>query len=59
MSVIFESVTTSVSGIKDRKEFVTGEGRLVTGEKGFVVDRREYITVCKDRKRVRKGSQRV
>ena len=56
MSVIFESVTTSVSGIKDRKEFVTGEGRLVTGEKGFVVDRREYITVCKDRKRVRKDS---
>ena len=48
MSVIFESVTTSVSGIEDRKEFVTGEGRLVTGEKGFVVGRREYITVRKD-----------
>ena len=55
MSAIFESVTTSVSGIKDRREFVTGEGRLVTGKgrlvtdgKGFVVGRREYITVYKD-----------
>ena len=63
MSAIFESVTTSVSSIEDRREFVTGEGRLVTGEerlvtggKGFIVGRREYITVCKDRKRVRKDS---
>jgi hypothetical protein len=39
---------TSVSGIKDRREFVMGEGRLVTDGKGFVADRREYIIVCKD-----------
>jgi hypothetical protein len=38
---------TSISGVEDRREFVTGEGRLVTGGKGFVVGRREYITVCK------------
>jgi hypothetical protein len=47
MSVIFESVTTSISSVEDRREFVTGEGRLVTGEEGFVISRREYITVCK------------
>jgi hypothetical protein len=38
---------TSISGVEDRREFVIGEGRLVTGGKGFVIDRREYITVCK------------
>jgi hypothetical protein len=38
---------TSISGVEDRREFVTGEGRLVTGGKGFVVGRREYITVRK------------
>jgi hypothetical protein len=38
---------TSISGVKDRREFVIGEGRLVTGGKGFIVDRREYIIVCK------------
>ena len=47
MFIIFESVTTSISSIEDRREFVTGEGRLVTGEEGFVVGRREYITVRK------------
>ena len=56
MSAIFESVTTSVSSVKDRREFVTGEGRLVTDRKVFIISRREYITVYKDRKRVRKGS---
>jgi hypothetical protein len=25
-----------------------GEGRLVTGGKGFVVGRREYIIICKE-----------
>jgi hypothetical protein len=49
MSIIFESVTTSVSSIKDRREFVTGG-------KGFVISKKEYITVYKNRKRVRKGS---
>ena len=48
MSIIFESVTTSVSGIKDRREFVTSKGRLVTGRKGFVISKKEYITVYKD-----------
>jgi hypothetical protein len=38
---------TSISGVEDQREFVTGEGRLITGEKGFVIDRREYITVYK------------
>jgi hypothetical protein len=38
---------TSISGVEDRREFITGEGRLVTGEKGFVIGRREYITVYK------------
>jgi len=56
MSIIFESVTTSVSNIKDRREFVISEGRLVISKKGFIVSKREYITVRKDRKRVRKGS---
>ena len=56
MSIIFESVTTSISNIKDRREFVMSEKRLVISGKGFVVSRREYITVRKDRKRVYKGS---
>ena len=43
MSIIFESVTTFISNIKDRREFVTSEKRLVTGGKGFVISRREYI----------------
>jgi hypothetical protein len=38
---------TSISSIEDQREFITGEGRLVIGGKGFVVGRREYITVCK------------
>ena len=38
---------TSISSIEDQREFVTGKGRLVTGEKGFIIGRREYITVCK------------
>ena len=38
---------TSISGVEDRREFVTGEERLVTGRKGFVISRREYITVYK------------
>jgi len=42
MSTIFESVTTSVNNIKDRREFVTGEKRLVTGGKGFVISKKEY-----------------
>jgi hypothetical protein len=56
MSAIFESITMSISGVEDRREFVIGKGRLVTGGKDFIVDRREYITVYKDRKRVYKGS---
>ena len=56
MFIIFESVTTSISGIEDRREFVTSEERLVTDRKGFIISRREYITVYKDRKRVRKSS---
>jgi hypothetical protein len=39
---------TSISGVEDQREFIIGEGRLVTGRKGFVVGRREYITVCKE-----------
>jgi hypothetical protein len=38
---------TFISGIKDRIEFVIGKGRLVTGGKGFIIGRREYIIVCK------------
>jgi hypothetical protein len=38
---------TSIISVEDRREFITGEGRLVTGRKGFVVGRREYITVRK------------
>jgi hypothetical protein len=37
----------SISSVEDRREFVTGKGRLVTGGKGFIIGRREYITVCK------------
>jgi hypothetical protein len=48
MSIIFKSVTTSISGIKDRREFVTGKERLITDGKGFIISKREYITVCKD-----------
>ena len=33
----------SISSIEDQREFVTGEERLVTGGKGFVISRREYI----------------
>jgi hypothetical protein len=39
---------TSISGVEDRREFIIGEGRLITGGKGFVVGRREYITVYKE-----------
>jgi hypothetical protein len=39
---------TFISGIEDRREFIIGEGRLVTGGKGFVVGRREYIIVYKE-----------
>jgi len=56
MSIIFESVTTSINSIKDRREFITSEKRLVINKKGFVISKREYITVRKDRKRVYKGS---
>jgi hypothetical protein len=42
---------TSISNIEDQREFVTGEGRLITGGKGFVIGRREYITVCKESNR--------
>ena len=37
----------SISGVKDRREFITGKGRLVTDRKGFIIDRREYIIVYK------------
>jgi hypothetical protein len=37
----------SISGIEDRREFVTGKGRLIIDRKGFIVDRREYIMVYK------------
>jgi hypothetical protein len=49
---------TSISGVEDQREFVIGKGRLVIGGKGFVVGRREYITVRKESNgsvRVRKG----
>ncbi len=39
---------TFISGIKDRREFITGKGRLITGGKGFIIGRREYITVRKE-----------
>jgi hypothetical protein len=39
---------TSISGVEDQREFVIGEGRLVIGGKGFIVGRREYITVYKE-----------
>jgi hypothetical protein len=26
---------------------IIGKGRLVIGGKGFIIDKREYITVCK------------
>jgi hypothetical protein len=36
-----------ISGVEDRREFIIGEGRLVIGGKGFIISRREYITVYK------------
>jgi hypothetical protein len=37
----------SISSVEDRREFITNKGRLVIGGKGFIVNRRKYITVYK------------
>jgi hypothetical protein len=38
---------TFINSVKDRREFVISKGRLIIGGKGFVINRREYIIVCK------------
>jgi hypothetical protein len=48
MSIIFKSITTSISGIKDRREFVTSKERLIINKKDFIISKREYIIVYKD-----------